>query len=135
MSGESVILLVDDSSEVEECFRQLFDMFGGLYQLQTVRSAAAAKTYLKRTGRYRDRQRYPVAQMVLLDLKMPRTDGFQVLQWIRQQPEFYHLPVIVLTDPNEIRQASRAYQIGANSFLLKPPTFDELRDLLQAFQG
>src|SRR5829696_8555077 len=100
MSSDSVILLVDDSSEVEESFRQLFDMFGGLYRLQTVRSAAAAKSYLKGTARYRDREKYPRAQMVLLDLKMPRTDGFQVLQWIRQQPPLHNLPVIVLTDPH-----------------------------------
>jgi CheY-like chemotaxis protein len=62
-------------------------------------------------------------RLVLLDIKMPGTDGFDVLQWIRLQPGLAGLPVVMLTSSDEIRDVNRAYQLGANSFLVKPLDF------------
>ncbi len=61
--------------------------------------------------------------MVLLDIKMPGTDGFDVLRWIRHQPQFAPLCIVMLTSSDEIRDVNLAYQLGANSFLVKPLDF------------
>ena len=65
-------------------------------------------------------QEHKPPKIVLLDLKLPGIDGFEVLKWIRSQSEFAKLPVVVLTSSTEIKDANRAYQLGANSFLIKP---------------
>lgn len=134
MPNDSVVLLVDDSAADAELFKQHFETFAGVYNLQVVHSGRAAQAYLQGTGKYRKREKYPRPVTVLLDLKMPEMDGFEVLEWIRKQPFLRQLPIAVLTEPTEIRQVTRAYQIGANSFLMKPPQFEELRDLLLALQ-
>jgi DNA-binding response OmpR family regulator len=67
--------------------------------------------------------------LVLLDIKMSGTDGFEVLRWIRQQWEFSDLCVVMLTSSDQIRDVNRAYQLGANSFLVKPLDFGNTREL------
>ena len=66
---------------------------------------------------------------MLLDLHMPRKDGFQVLEWIRSQPGLKQLPVVVLTSSNNMREMNTAYRLGAASFLLKPPSSKDLSEL------
>jgi CheY-like chemotaxis protein len=135
MPGDSVILFVDDSVADTELFEQHFETFAGVYNLQVVHTGGAAKAYLQGTGKYRNREKYPTPTTILLDLKMPGLDGFELLEWIRKQPYLKEVRVAVLTEPTEIRQVTRAYQMGANSFLMKPPQFEELRDLLLALQA
>jgi CheY-like chemotaxis protein len=67
--------------------------------------------------------KFPLPRLVLLDLKMPKIDGFEVLKWIRSRPEFASLPVLVLTSSSEVRDMNAAYRLGANSFLVKPDDF------------
>jgi len=71
-------------------------------------------------GKYVSRDEYPLPTVLLLDLKMPRADGFDVLRWIQTQPSLSSLIVIVLTSSEDMRDVNRAYQLGANSFLVKP---------------
>ena len=83
---------------------------------------------LKGDGPYSDRAKYPYPDLLLLDLKMPRKDGLEVLQWIRQQSNCT-LRVIVLTSSDQIRHANTAYSSGANSFLVKPLDFQNFKEL------
>jgi len=82
-----------------------------------------------------NRAEYPLPELLLLDLKMPKLDGFEVLRWLRQDPGLKALRVVVLTSSEEISDVNRAYQLGANSFLVKPVNFDHLVEISQAIKG
>jgi CheY-like chemotaxis protein len=69
--------------------------------------------------------------VALLDLKMPRASGFEVLDWIRNKSPFPYLPVVVLTVSEELRDIDKAYKLGANSFLIKPPSVGDLKGMLE----
>jgi CheY-like chemotaxis protein len=81
--------------------------------------------YLKGDGQYADRGRYPMPGLLLLDINMPKLTGFDVLSWIRRQPEHASLPVIVLTTSYYGPEINRAYELGANSFITKPADLRE----------
>src|SRR5207247_4982072 len=91
--------------------------------IQIVRNGDEAIAYLKGEGQYANRAEYPLPGLLLLDLKMPGKDGFDVLRWIRQQPGVSELRIVVLTSSDEIRDVNQAYQLGANSFLFKSVDF------------
>jgi len=73
--------------------------------------------------------------VLLLDLKMPRADGFDVLRWIQTQPSLSSLIVIVLTSSEDMRDVNRAYQLGANSFLVKPMEFENAKAVGEMLRG
>jgi len=73
----------------------------------------------------------PIPALILLDLKMPKVDGFEALQWIRHQPELKRLLVIVFSSSGESGQINRAYDLGANSYLVKPFDYHQLTDLIR----
>ncbi len=87
--------------------------------------------YLKGTGEFAERARFPIPRLVLLDLEMPRMNGFEVLCWIRQSPQYRHLPVIVLTASAFSADVRTAYLLGANSFLVKPGDFTQYKTSLR----
>jgi CheY-like chemotaxis protein len=89
-----------------------------------------AVTYLESSGQYNDRHAYPLPSLILLDLKLPKLSGLEVLQWIRQQPNLVRTPVVVLTSSAEDDDIKQAYEYGANSFLQKPVAFTGLVQLL-----
>jgi len=97
--------------------------------LQIVRNGDEAISYLKGEGRYADRSEHPLPVLLLLDLKMPGKDGFEVLRWLRQEPTLSALRVVVLTLSTDIRDVNLAYQLGANSFLVKPLDFQDFVEL------
>ena len=84
-----------------------------------------AINYLSGLGKYSLRDEFPLPDLLLLDLKMPGADGFEVLRWVRRQPGLRNLRVVVLTASNEIRDVQKAYQLGANSFMVKPTDFED----------
>jgi CheY-like chemotaxis protein len=73
----------------------------------------------------------PIPALILLDLKMPKVDGFEALRWIRHQPELKRLLVIVFSSSGESGQINRAYDLGANSYLMKPFDYHQLTDLIR----
>jgi CheY-like chemotaxis protein len=115
--------------------RKAFEKAYVLNPLQVVADGEKAIAYLKGQGSYRNRAEYPLPSLVLLDLKLPKLDGFEVLKWIRAEPGLRNLPVIVLTSSEQIRDVNRAYQLGANSFLVKPGDFQNFIDLGRAIAG
>lgn len=82
--------------------------------------------YLNGTGSFVDRQHHPIPALVLLDLKMPRANGIEMLEWIRRHPSYHELPVIILSGSELQDDMRRAYAAGANSYFVKPLKFESL---------
>ena len=95
----------------------------------SVGDGEAAVAYLNGDGVYGDRRQYPMPELVLLDLKIPRKSGLEVLSWIRAHPRLGRLPVTVLTSSRHERDMEQAYDRGANSYLVKPVGFDALLEM------
>jgi CheY-like chemotaxis protein len=99
--------------------------------LKNVEDFEQATAYLGGVGVYADRGTYPVPSLILLDLKMPRATGFEVLRWIRNHPGYSHIPIVVLSGSELQDDIRRAYVGGANSYLVKPLGFDALVSLVK----
>jgi len=129
VSEIGVILLVEDREDDVVLIRRAFKEIGLMNPVQVVRDGEEAVAYLKGDGIFSNHEEQPLPALILLDLKMPRMDGFEFLAWLRQQPELLHLPVVVLTSSEELRDVHRAYALGANSFLVKPIDFEQYIEL------
>jgi CheY-like chemotaxis protein len=124
VADPAVILLVEDREDDILLVKKAFEKGWINNPLQIVRDGEEAIHYLAGEGRYSNRDEYPLPDLILLDLKMPKVDGFEVVKWIRKQPGFGSIPVVVLTSSDAIRDVNRAYALGANSFLVKPLDFE-----------
>src|SRR6266581_7254988 len=135
MPDTAVILLAEDSDDEVMLIRRAFRDAKLLNPLHVVRDGEEAIAYLKGEGRYANRAEYPLPALLLLDLKMPRKNGFEVLEWIRQEPGLNLLRVVVLTSSDRLSDVNRAYRLGANSFLVKPFDLGDFARLVQAISG
>src|SRR4051812_45057455 len=124
MSDRAVILLVEDRDDDILLIRKAFERGFIDNPLHVVRDGEEAIYYLAGEGQYSNRAEFPLPDLILLDLKMPKVDGFEVVRWIRRQPGFSSIAVVVLTSSDAIRDVNRAYALGANSFLVKPLDFE-----------
>ena len=127
MPNQAIILLAEDREDDILLIRKSFKNSFITNPLHVVRDGEEAIEYLSGEGRYANRAEYPLPALLLLDLKMPRKDGFEVLQWIRQQPDLSKLPVVVLTSSENVHDVNAAYRAGANSFLVKPMEFEDFK--------
>ncbi len=134
MQANQHILLAEDDSNDALLIQRAFEKAGMGRMLRTVSDGEQAIDYLRGHGKYADREHFPTPFMVLLDLKMPGTDGFEVLQWIRNEPALKRLLVVVLTSSNFQPDVDRAYDLGANSYLVKPVRFEEMLSMIQRFE-
>ena len=131
MRDQAVILLAEDSETDILLTRRAFAKAKLLNPLHVVRDGVEAIAYLKGDGQYSNRDEYPLPDLLLLDLKMPHKNGLEVLDWIRQQPSLRALRVVVLTSSDQVRDVNMAYQLGANSYLVKPSRYEDLIVVLQ----
>jgi CheY-like chemotaxis protein len=134
MGTDRAILLVEDNEDDVFLMKRALKGARVRNDLYVVEDGQAAQDYLAGTGKYADRTTYPMPAVVFLDLKLPLMSGHDVLAWIRRQKEFDSLIVIVLTSSNEAWDVSRCYALGANSYVVKPPTTQQLEELAQAFK-
>jgi CheY-like chemotaxis protein len=123
---KQLFLLAEDSQNDVFLMQQAFKKAGLPNPIQVVSDGQEAISYLKGEGRYSDRAQYPLPMAVLLDLKMARMNGFEVLEWVRKQPNLKRVVVIILTASNRSSDADRAYDLGANFYLTKPGKFEDL---------
>ena len=127
-----IILLVEDCENDALLMRTAFRRVGFALPLQFANDGDEAIAYLRGDGVYDDRDRFPLPTAVLLDLKMPRKDGFAVLEWINSQQALEKLSVYVLTASSRPEDIKRARDLGANCYLVKPTSLDELMDLAKS---
>jgi CheY-like chemotaxis protein len=131
----SITILYVEDEETDVMLLQHVLMKAGISNpLQTVKDGKAAKDYLAGDGRFADRNAYPLPGVVLLDLNLPYWSGFEVLEWIRQQPQLRRLPVLVFTSSSRPDDIARAYDAGANAYLVKPNALAELASLVLALR-
>jgi two-component system, response regulator len=122
MSRSRIILLVEDSADDVELARRAFEKSHTANTIVVARDGVEALEYLFATG-HAGRDAMIVPEVVLLDLKLPRVDGLEVLRRMRADERTRRIPVVILTSSNEEQDVIRGYDLGANSFVRKPVDF------------
>jgi CheY-like chemotaxis protein len=128
------ILYVEDEEADVVLLQHVLGKVGIHNPLHTVKDGKQARDYLGGKEPFADRQRHPLPGLVLLDLNLPYWSGFEVLEWIRQQPELRRVPVVILSSSNRPDDIARAYDAGANGYLVKPNALAELTSLVLALR-
>jgi CheY-like chemotaxis protein len=128
-----LILHVEDDENDAILFQKACERAGLPAQTFHVAAADEAKSYLLGQGKYEDRALYPLPQIIVLDLKMPRMDGFEFLKWLRHTEAFASLPALVFTASISREDKSRAMAEGANSYFVKPASFEALVKMVAGF--
>jgi CheY-like chemotaxis protein len=131
MSRGKIILLVDDSENDLLLVRIAFHKAGSTCLLHEVPNGEEAIAYLKGESPYDDRTQFPLPAVVLLDINMPMKNGFAVLEWARAQPALKCLSIIMFTASMRREDVEQAFDLGANSFLVKPTNLGELTKMLR----
>ena len=126
-SAHTILLVEDDPNDVL-LMQRAFRKANLTHPLQVARDGQEAIEYLNHQGNFADATRYPPPTLMLLDLKMPRKNGFETLEWLRQQPGLKRIVVVVMSSSSELADIKRAYDLGANSYLVKPGDFQTLVD-------
>jgi CheY-like chemotaxis protein len=129
------ILQVEDSEDDALLLQLAFKKAGVANPIITVSSGDEAICYLKGEGAYSDRDQFPIPKVILVDLKLPGLSGFQVLEWMKRQPQLKGILIFAITGHHEIGQVNRAYSLGARSFLTKPFDAQDVANLVKAFKG
>src|SRR4051812_8771064 len=124
------ILLVDDSQDDVFFMKRVFKKAALPYVLHAVKDGEEAIDYLSGTGPYADRAAYSLPALIFLDIKMPRRNGHEVLQWIRAKLGYHTLPIVMLTSSAHPTDIESAYRSGANSYLIKPVDSRQLDELV-----
>ena len=130
-ANASPILLVEDSPDDALLIQRAFRKANLANPVQLVRDGEEAVAYLSGAAPYDDRGRFPLPVFMLLDLKLPRRSGLEVLAWLRQESAVRRLPVVVLTSSRESVDVNRAYDLGVNSYLTKPVGFEALIEMVK----
>ena len=126
-----MILVVDDDDTYELLMPRLFQELEAPPAFRFVRDGEQGIDYLSGNGAYADRSQNPFPKMVLLDLRMPRVNGFEVLEWKRQQPDLAHIPVVVWSSSPLLQDREKAASLGAVDYIVKPIIG---RDLVEAIE-
>jgi len=134
MNEEQTILLVDDSENDRVLMRVAFKKAEFNTPLLEVHNGEEAIAYLKGETPYNDREKFPLPTVMLLDLNMPMKNGFDVLTWVRARTGLKRLSIAVLTASMRTEDVERAFDLGANSFLVKPSNLDELAGMLRCLR-
>ena len=121
-----IILAVDDDDCASLLVSTVFERAGLVQPIQFARDGMEAIDYLSGAGAFSDRTQFPLPTLVLLDLNMPRRNGFEVLAWIRQQPGLKRLHVYVLSASSQEADIRRCYDLGASAYLVKPGNLEGL---------
>jgi CheY-like chemotaxis protein len=133
-NGTTILHVEDDPNDVLLIERALRKA-GVTAQVQVVSDGEQAVNYLAAQSNYAERERFPVPVLVLLDLKLPRRSGLEVLEWIRTNPGLKRLPVVMLTSSKQPIDINRAYDLGVNAYLAKPVSFDMLVETLKTLDA
>jgi CheY-like chemotaxis protein len=127
-----VLLVAEDSIIDAQLVERAIQRCGELFQMVRVEHGEAAMDYLLGKAPFADRGKHPLPNLLLLDLKMPRKDGFAVLRWRQENRAFARIPVIVFSSSNLADDVARAYDLGANSYVVKPTNPERLERMIKS---
>ena len=129
------ILHVEDDEAYAFLLQMVFERAGISNPVQVAQDGQMAIDYLAGEGAFADRGKYPLPCLVLLDLKMPKVNGMDVLAWIRRQPHLKKLVVVVLSSSAQPEDVERAYELGANSYIEKPIELERTQEIVNLLKG
>jgi len=134
MAKPAHILLVEDNRLDIELTLDAFKEAHLGNSVHVAKNGIEALDYLFGQKQYGDREQYPLPDIILLDLKMPGIDGFEVLRRVKAEPEVKRIPVVILTSSREEGDLALSYDCGANSYLVKPVSFEGFLKVVQQVQ-
>lgn len=126
------ILLVEDDEGHRLLIRENLRAGGIVNEITELHDGQQAIDYLARRGQYQDPAKSPRPGLILLDIKMPKADGFAVLERIKADPQLRLIPVLMLTSTDDQMEVNRCYTLGANSYIVKPVKYDEFQERIKA---
>ncbi len=126
-----LILLAEDDPNDVFFMRRALQKANIAVPLQVVSDGQQAVDYLNGEGAFSDREQHPLPSLMLLDLKMPFLDGFEVFTWIGSHAALKRIPVVVLTSSAEERDRRKAAELGAKAYFVKPPKPETLKEIMQ----
>ncbi len=135
MQSVPLILLVEDNRMDVELTLDAFREARLANFVRVASNGQEALDYLFGRGEFANREAHPLPGLILLDLKMPRVDGFEVLRQLKSTPVLKRIPVLILTSSKEEGDRALSYDIGANSYLVKPVSFDGFLHVVQQIEG
>jgi CheY-like chemotaxis protein len=128
---QTTVLLVEDNRDHAELIRRSFRENDVSARIEHVADGETALRYLSRRGEFEDEARSPIPHLVLLDLRLPRIDGLEVLREMKTSDRLKHIPAVILTTSDAERDVARAYAEHANSYLVKPVDFERFDGLMR----
>lgn len=128
-----LLLIIEDNPNDVLLLQKAFIKYKHLVDIISFQDGEEALAYLTGKGKYQNRKEHPFPDIILVDLKLPRVSGFDILKWIKNHPLRKITPVIVLSSSKQKQDVLQAYQSGANSYLVKPIGFNELQKLVEIF--
>jgi CheY-like chemotaxis protein len=134
MTNSGRILVAEDDPTDAFFLQRAFSKAGISVKLHFVRDGQEVIDYLRGDKPFEDRNAHPLPHLLLLDLKMPKLNGFDVLDWLKRQPGLKRLLVVIFTSSEESQDINRAYDLGANSYLVKPHAIDDLMRVVERLE-
>jgi CheY-like chemotaxis protein len=126
------VLLVEDDLNDIFLVKRAFKIAKIENPLQVVTDGQEAMQYLRGEGKYADRTSHPLPKLIVMDIKMPRLSGFEVLEWVKHEVPLRRIPVIIVSSSEDPSDINRAYELGANAYMVKPVDFKEVEHLFSS---
>ncbi|RKX19136.1 MAG: response regulator [Candidatus Zixiibacteriota bacterium] len=134
LAKPAFIMLVEDNVDHAELTIEILKKNHVVNKVVQFMDAESAYDYLYNENEYKDKEKYPYPDVILLDVKLPGMDGFELLQTIKNKPETKRIPVIMLTTSKRDEEIVKGYDIGANSYIVKPVNFNEFKSKIEDLQ-
>jgi CheY-like chemotaxis protein len=127
------VLLVEDDLNDIFLVKRAFKMAQVQNPLQVVTDGQEAMLYLRGDGKYADRQTFPLPKLMVMDIKMPRKSGFEVIEWVKGRPgPLRRIPIVIVSSSENPDDINKAYELGANAYMVKPVNFRRVEHLFQS---
>ena len=133
MASRTSILVVEDDSADAFFLEKAFQRILANCAVNRVGDGEEAKAFLQGVGKYADRRAFPLPSVILLDLRMPRMNGFEFLAWLRSDPALKIIPTVVYSSSENPADVRKAYEMGANSFLHKRLSMNAVHETMRSF--
>jgi CheY-like chemotaxis protein len=126
------VLLVEDDLNDIFLVKRAFKMARIQNPLQVVTDGQEAINYLQGADKYADRDTFPLPKLMVMDIKMPRRNGFEVLEWVKQNPVLRRVPVVIVSSSDNPADINHAYELGANAYMVKPMDYRAVEHLFHS---